>query len=144
MPCTHKWTPLVTWSKKKEPITSLPSRTINPRSNLISRLSTSALFPPHGQTIDKAHGRIEIRQIWTSTDLNDYLQFPHAHQVFCIRRQVVHFKNNKSRDEIVYGITSLPVHQANASRLLRLNRGHWGIENGLHYVRDVSFDEDRS
>jgi predicted transposase YbfD/YdcC len=44
----------------------------------------------------------------------------------------------------VYGITSLSAEEADASRLLELTRGHWGIENGLHYKRDVTLGEDGS
>ena len=44
--------------------------------------------------------------------------------------------------EVVYGITSLRPGQATAARLLALARGHWGIENRLHYVRDVTLGED--
>jgi hypothetical protein len=44
--------------------------------------------------------------------------------------------------EVVYGITSLSVEEADARRLLGLTRGHWGIENKLHYVRDVTLGED--
>lgn len=46
--------------------------------------------------------------------------------------------------ETVYGISSLSVEQADAGRLLFLTRGHWGIENGLHYKRDVTLGEDAS
>jgi len=41
-------------------------------------------------------------------------------------------------------VTSLTAEKADAARLLELNRGHWQIENRVHYVRDVTFDEDRS
>ena len=46
------------------------------------------------------------------------------------------------RSEIVYGITSLPAAKAEAARLMALVRNHWSIENGLHYRRDVTFQED--
>jgi len=49
----------------------------------------------------------------------------------------------KTSTEIVYLITSLPPETASPQRLLRLARDHWGIENRLHYVRDVAFAEDR-
>ena len=49
----------------------------------------------------------------------------------------------KTTTEVVYGITSLSREQADAEKLLALNRGHWGIENKLHWVRDVVFEEDR-
>ena len=46
--------------------------------------------------------------------------------------------------EIAYGITSRPPEQAKAQRLLKVNRGHWVIENSCHYILDWTFDEDRS
>ena len=46
--------------------------------------------------------------------------------------------------EVVYGITSLSRDQANAARLLDINRNHWTIENGVFDIRDVTFGEDRS
>ena len=42
------------------------------------------------------------------------------------------------------GVTSLTVSQATPERILSLNRGEWEIENRLHYVRDMTYDEDRS
>ena len=101
------------------------------------------LFPPHHTTTDKAHGRLEIRQIWTSTELTAYLTFPHAAQVFCIQRHTTQIVSEKTRTETVYGVTSLGPEKADPVRLLQLSRGHWTIENRLHYVRDVVFDEDR-
>lgn len=50
----------------------------------------------------------------------------------------------RKRTETVYGITSLTPYQANPADVLAFNRGHWGIENRAHHVRDVTFDEDRS
>ncbi len=57
-------------------------------------------------------------------------------------RESVIKKSGKVRNELVYGLTSLK--DADAGALLRLNRGHWTIENKMFYVRDVTFNEDRS
>ena len=87
---------------------------------------------------------METRQIWTSTELNNYLDFPYVGQVFCIHREFTKLKTNEKSHETVYGLTSLTPDKATPSRLLELNRDHWSIENRLHYVRDVTFDEDHS
>ena len=94
------------------------------------------LDPPH-------HGRIETRQIWTSTQLNGYLDFPHVAQVFLIERIVVNKKTGKSSRDLAYGITSRSPQQTDPQRLLDINRGHWSIENSCHYILDWNFDEDR-
>lgn len=85
-----------------------------------------------------------MRAIWSSTELTEYLTFPHAAQVFAIRRDTTEIVSGKSRSETVYGLTSLTPQRATPKRLLELSRGHWSIENRLHWVRDVTFDEDRS
>ena len=58
--------------------------------------------------------------------------------------RIVDYSDGKHCEEIAYGVTSLKKEKASAERLLVLNRGHWEIENRVHYVRDVTFDEDRS
>ena len=60
-----------------------------------------------------------------------------------IERSTEYLRSGRQRTEIAYGLSSLSAAQATAARLLELNRGHWEIENRVHYVRDVSFDEDR-
>jgi hypothetical protein len=102
------------------------------------------IFPPQHQSVDKGHGRIETRQVWTSAELNDYIDFPGLQQVFAIRREVFHIKKNKTTEEVAYGLTSLESKKADPCRVLALNRGQWSIENRLHYVRDVTFEEDGS
>jgi hypothetical protein len=87
---------------------------------------------------------VEVRSIWTSTELRGYLDFPYAAQVFTLRREVTEMVSQKSRTETVQGLSSLPVERATPACLLALSRGHWTIENRLHWVRDVTFDEDRS
>ncbi len=54
-----------------------------------------------------------------------------------------HREEVKHSVEIAYGVTSLTKKQASAKRLLELNRGHWEVENRVHWVRDVTYDEDR-
>ena len=78
-----------------------------------------------------------------STALNNYLDFPYCGQVFKLDRERIHLKTGEVETETIYGITSLPPEKASPERLLRLNRGHRGIENRSHHVRDVTFDEDR-
>ncbi len=52
-------------------------------------------------------------------------------------------ENKATSVELAYGVTSLKPEKASAERLLELNRGHWEIENRVHWVRDVTYDEDR-
>jgi predicted transposase YbfD/YdcC len=90
------------------------------------------------------HGRIETRKIWTTTALNDYLDFPHVGQAFVIERETIQKKTGQYSREIAYGLTSRSPEQANPQQVLRSNRGHWSIENGCHYILDWNYDEDRS
>ncbi len=58
--------------------------------------------------------------------------------------KVCHLDGSPRSQEVLYGITSLTPAAASPARLLALHRGHWAIENKVHYVRDRTFDEDRS
>jgi predicted transposase YbfD/YdcC len=90
------------------------------------------------------HGRIETRKIWTTTELNDYLNFPHVGQAFVIERHCIDKKSGKCSCEISYGITSQSPQDADPQSVLTTNRGHWSIENSCHYILDWNYDEDRS
>jgi len=96
------------------------------------------------QTLDQGHGRIEQRRIECSTSLTGYGYWPGLEQVFRLERTVTTKKTEQQRAGVVYGVTSLDPKRADASRLLSLVRGYWAIENGSHWVRDLTFDEDRS
>jgi predicted transposase YbfD/YdcC len=96
------------------------------------------------KTTDKGHGRLETRAIWVSSELPTCLDFPYVQQVARIERVRVRLKDNAEQRETVFCITSLTPAKADATRVLTLNRKHWSIENCLHYVRDRTFDEDRS
>jgi predicted transposase YbfD/YdcC len=71
-----------------------------------------------------------------------WLDFPGANQIGQLTRTVT-AKDGKRTVETVYLICSLPCHQASPEQIADWTRGHWSIENKLHYVRDMAFDEDR-
>jgi predicted transposase YbfD/YdcC len=96
------------------------------------------------ETIEKGHGRVTRWHLESSTALNAYLDWPGLNQVFRVTRTVTCPRSGQIQTSVRYGITSLTPERANAARLLTFNRNHWGIENGLHWVRDVTFQEDRS
>lgn len=103
-----------------------------------------AALPPDlatAETTDKGHGRLETRKIAVSAEVVPYLQWPGAAQVARIERS--RRIGDKISTEIAYLVTSLTAAQAGPARLLELKRDHWAIENRLHWVRDVSMDEDR-
>ncbi len=98
--------------------------------------------PDYSEPYTVVHGRIESRSIWTSTELNDYLDFPFVGQIFAIERHTIDKKSAIESKEIVYGLSSHSPYSANAERLLQFNRQHWGVESH-HYILDWNWDEDR-
>jgi len=94
-------------------------------------------------TAEKGHGRLERRTLIASSMLKEYLDWPYAEQVFRLERRFVRIVDGKVMEEVSYGMTSLLREEADAARLLQLSRGHWGIENKLHYRRDDTLREDR-
>jgi len=93
-------------------------------------------------TEERGHGRHEHRRVTASTELNDYLDWPGVAQVVMIERRWQ--EGGATKRAVRYGITSLPPAVADAARLGALTRGHWQIENGLYYVKDVTLGENRS
>ena len=113
------------------------------RADIATRFAQSNPSEPGmAATMEKGHGRIEHRYLWASADLNEYLDWPYVQQVFRLDRRTEYVKTGEITDETVYGITSLTRQRAAPQRLLALARGHWGIENGLHYRRDETLRED--
>jgi predicted transposase YbfD/YdcC len=93
---------------------------------------------------DIGHGRIEHRHLTASTALVGYSDWPALQQVFRLERTTTLKRTGHQRHEVVYGVTSLTAQEADPQRLLVMSRKHWNIENQSHWVRDVTFDEDRS
>jgi hypothetical protein len=89
---------------------------------------------------DVGHGREEHRELQVVT-VHD-LPFPHARQVLRITRHRRRLGTRKWSTETVYAITDLAFEQATARELAEWARGHWTIENSVHWIRDVTFAED--
>src|SRR6266446_314793 len=106
--------------------------------------------PPWGDvqetasTVDMGHGRIEQRMLTASTALAGIHPWPGLAQVFQVERQVTWKKTGEERSEVVYGVSSLVSERSTPAQLLAFVRGQWQIEHRSHWVRDVTFDEDRS
>ncbi len=111
---------------------------------LLAQLSTQPWdgVPTHA-TDDVGHGRREHRTITVLPAPTD-LPFPHVHHVFRIHRHVSDLTGNPTHSETVHGITSLTATHATAPAIAGHVRHHRGIENKLHYVRDLTYTEDAS
>jgi len=97
------------------------------------------------RTVNKGHGRIETRILTTSEMLNQYAAWPGLAQVYRLERLFEWRRNGKcfrTSCEVEFGITSLTRNEACSLLVLKIRRSHWGIETGLHYRRDVTFQED--
>jgi len=92
----------------------------------------------------KGHGRLEERTLTVSSQLNDFLNWPYLQQVFRLERRFVFTKTGEIQEQVIYGITSLSRQEITPGDLLKKIRAYWGIENGLHYRRDVTLREDRT
>jgi predicted transposase YbfD/YdcC len=105
-------------------------------------------YPPKdfeiAQTVNKGHGRIEQRTLTVSSQLKDFLNWPYLEQVFKLERRFLFPKTGEVQEQVVYGITSLAREQITPHALLQMTRSYWGIENGLHYRRDVTLHEDQT
>jgi len=111
---------------------------------LLERLTRLAWHkvPVADRTRDRGHGRVELRTVKAVTV--NHFGFPHAAQVIQVTRKTRDLGTRRWHTVVVYAITSLSFAQARPARLAHLLGGHWTIENGLHWVRDVTFAEDAS
>lgn len=93
-------------------------------------------------TMEKSHGRIETRTLELSADMTDYLLWPGLTHIYRISRTVI--AKETMTMETAYGIARLLPGKDTAAHALSYLRGHWRIENRLHWKRDVVFGEDGS
>jgi predicted transposase YbfD/YdcC len=96
------------------------------------------------ETTELGHGRIEHRKLWASSTLAGQGIWPGLQQIIKLERSRQHKRSDKRSHEEVYAVTSLEQRRADAQVLMKIMRGHWTIENKSHWVRDVTYDEDRS
>ncbi|HYX33222.1 MAG TPA: ISAs1 family transposase [Oligoflexus sp.] len=139
----HSTKDFAAWLKGKEADYVFPMK--GNRKKLIDRLDMLNIKEnsySKASTQDRGHGREDKRTLYLMKELPFWLNFPTAEQAFIIERESIIKKSGKVRREQVYGLTSLK--DADAALLLQLNRGHWTVENKMFYVRDVTFNEDRS
>jgi predicted transposase YbfD/YdcC len=104
---------------------------------------------PHGfvQTVDGDHGRVETRRVWVTDQLDDWLSSQHRERWAGLRSVAV----VEAKREIPLKPTSIERRYfisshagVDAARMADIIRGHWSVENKLHWVLDVSFAEDQS
>jgi predicted transposase YbfD/YdcC len=94
------------------------------------------------ETLDKNHGRVETRRYWQSTDLDWFEDKPLWKGLKSIGMvESIRTVKGKSSIERRFFLSSLPL---NAEKLAESIRGHWGVENSLHWCLDVTFREDNS
>jgi predicted transposase YbfD/YdcC len=96
------------------------------------------------ESTDRGHGRLERRTLESTTRLNDYLTWPGVAQVLrrtCWRQDL---RTKMVTQEVHFGITSLERTTVTLAQVEQFWRWHWTIENGSHYIRDVSMGEDAS
>ncbi len=91
---------------------------------------------------------MEIRRIWTHPVVAESIGLYAATQVFVVEREVIPISNGvEESKELSYAVTSTPRSadsEENAKQVLKTYRGHWTVENGNHYRRDVTYQEDKS
>ena len=119
------------------------------RAELEAEIRYLFALPPHphypvqtAKTVEPGHGRLIIRQIWTSTELNLALkqEWHDVAQVFVLERRG--WRNGKPVYESICGLTSLPPALASPTQLLAYVQRHWHIENRCHWRRDATLRED--
>jgi predicted transposase YbfD/YdcC len=110
--------------------------------DLFSEAPVPWLVEQQARTVDKGHGRLTVREIRVSQELNDYLAptWPAVAQVFQLTRTTT--RHQHTTQQVVVGLTSLPPHVAPPARLLALVRAHWQLENRVHWRRDATLGED--
>ena len=97
---------------------------------------------PHDVTEERDRGRIKRRSCWITSA--EGIDFPHARQAAIIRREIFEISGDRISKEHALILTSRKTEKMTAAEVNRHIRGHWGIENKNHYIRDTVYREDNS
>lgn len=100
-------------------------------------------IPVLDRSTEHGHGRTATRAL-KACEITGGIGFPHAMQVLQLTRTVTNRATKRKHTEVVYALTSLSITDATAAQVAGWLRGHWAIENKLHWVRDVTYAEDHS
>ena len=100
-------------------------------------------IPVLDRKTEHGHGRTTTRTL-KAAEIAEGIGFPGAVQVLQLTRTATDDKTGKKHTEVVYAVTSLSVADAKPAQIAAWLRGHWAIENRLHWVRDVTYSEDHS
>jgi len=111
--------------------------------DIITYFSNDSSQAHYEDKVSVGHGRIEIRRTWVTSELNEYVLFPHVGQIYRIEREITDKKSGKTSLVTAYGVTSRTKEDADPKTILYKVRGHWSVEVS-HYIIDWVFDEDRS
>lgn len=98
--------------------------------------------PAASTSMNTGHGRRERRTL-KATAITSGIGFPGAEQVLRVTRTRTDRASGKRSTETVYAVTSLTTLDATPDQIAEWLRGHWGIENRAHWIRDVTYEEDR-
>jgi predicted transposase YbfD/YdcC len=114
----------------------------NLQKAVVAKCKPLLVSDPEHVVEERGHGRINRWSIWTADAVG--IDFPYAEQVACIRRDVFDLDGIRISKEYALALTSTPVQHAGPAEFHTHVRGHWGIENKIHYVRDTTWREDNN
>jgi hypothetical protein len=110
------------------------------RKAVVAKCMPLLVAEPEHVVEERGHGRISRWSTWATDAVG--VDFPYAEQIACIRRDVFDLAGMRISKDYALVVTSASVQQAGPAEFHTHVRGHWGIENKIHYVRDTVWRED--
>ncbi len=130
------------WAKENQPALSQDIRQFFEPPPYLPGWHQSDWPQTSAVSYNKGHGRLEKRTLSLIADLEGFINWPGIQQIFKLERHAQELATGRIVRQTVYGLTSCPPALADARQLLEWTQSYWAIENGLHYRRDVTLQED--